>query len=156
MVKRLIQMVFILLTFVSSSYAVTTVTFESDYGIKNILLLLFLIVIFLFWIFVYRFTEELNFDRSNLLGSITNLIIKFMCWLWFLMSFYMFQSIMFISSDPDFLLNKLDLVYSLFYLSLIIFGILGLFNSVKLYNKMTGTTEFFREFVYEIKTGGKK
>jgi len=156
MVKRFIQLLLILITFISSSYAVTTITFESDYGIKNILLFIFLIVIFIFWYFIYNLTEEIKFDKKNLLKSITNFSIRMLCWVWFIALLYIFQSVLFISSAEDFLTNKLDLYYSLFYITLIITGVLGLFNSFKLYNKMTGTTEFFREFVYEIKTGGKK
>ena len=156
MVKKLIQLLFILITLISSSYAVTTITYESDYGVKNILLFIFLVVMFLFWLFIYNFTEEITFDKRNLLKSITNFGFKVLCWVWFIALFYMTQSILFISSADDFLLNKLDLVYGLFYITLIIMGVLGLFNSFKLYNKMTGTTEFFREFVYEIKTGGRK
>lgn len=156
MVQRLIYLILFALTLVSSSYATTTITFESDYGIKNILLFIFLVVVFLFWVFIYRFTDELKFDRKNLLKSMTNFGFIFLSWIWFITIFYMFQGILFISSADDFLLNKLDLIYSLFFFTLIISGILGLFNSVKLYNKMTGTTEFFKEFVYEIRTGGKK
>ena len=156
MVSRLLYILLTFLTLLSSSFATTTITFESDYGIKNILLVVFLVILFIFWVFIYRFTEELKFDRNNLLKSITNFGVKFLCWIWFIALFYMFQGVLFISSADDFLTNKLDLVYSLFYFTLIIGGILGLFNSVKLYNKMTGTTEFMREFVYEIKTGGKK
>jgi len=156
MMQKLIYILFLTITFISSSYAATTITFESDYGIKNLLLALFLIIVFCFWVFIYRFTEELKFDRQNLLKSVTNFGIRILSWIWFIAIFYMFQSVLFISSSEDFLLNKLDMIYSLLYFTLIISGILGLFNSVKLYNKMTGTTEFVKEFIYEIRTGGKR
>ena len=155
MVKRLIQ-ILLLLMLSTSTYATTTITFESDYGIKNIILFVFLVALFFFWIFIYRLTEPLEFNRSTILKSITNFGTKFMCWVWFISILYVFQSVLFISSSTTFLTDKLDLIYSVFYLSLVVFGILGLFNSVKLYNKMTGTDNFFREFIYEIKTGGRK
>lgn len=155
MVKALVYILAILIS-ITSSFAVTTITFESDYGIKNIILAVFLIVLFLFWLFIYRFTEPLEFNRQNLLKSATNFGTKMMCWIWFLSILYVFQSVMFISSSDSFLTDKLDLLYSVFYLSLMIFGVLGLFNSIKIYNKMTNTDKYMKEFIYEIKTGGKK
>lgn len=84
MVSRLIYLILFALTLISSSYAATTITFESDYGIKNILLFIFLVIVFLFWVFIYSFTDELKFDRKNLLTSITNFGFKFLSWIWFL------------------------------------------------------------------------
>lgn len=155
MVKNLIYILAILFS-ISTSFAVTTITFESDYSIKNIILAIFLIVLFLFWLFIYRFTSPLEFNRSNLLGSITNFVVKSVCWIWFISLVYTFQSVVFISTSETYLTDKLDLLYSVIYLSIILLGIIGLFNSVKLYNKMSGTSNFFREFIYEIKSGGRK
>lgn len=136
---------------------VTTITITSDYGINNFILGFFLIALFLFWLWIYlKFTETLEFNRTDLLKSITNFGIKFVCWVWFIAILYTFQAVLFISSGKTFLTDKLDLLYGVFYLSLIIFGILGVFNSVKLYNKMTKTDKFIKEFIYEIKSGGKK
>jgi len=155
MAKGLIYILVILLS-ITQTFATTIVTFESDYSIKNIILFLFLVTLFIFWLFIYRFTEPLEFNKRNILKSVTNFTTKFMCWIWFLSILYVFQAVMFISSGDTFLTDKLDLLYSVFYLSLIIFGVLGLFNSIKIYNKMSGTSEFFREFIYEIKSGGRK
>lgn len=141
---------------VMQTYAVTTITFESDYGIKNVILFIFLVALFAFWFFVYRHTQPLEFDRRQLLKSVTNTGTKIMCWIWFLAILYTSQAVLFISSNDSFLTDKLDLLYGTFYLSIIIFGFLGLLNSVKIYNKMTNTTQYFKEFVYEIKTGGRK
>jgi len=155
MAKVSIYILAILLS-IAEIFAATIITFESDYGVKNIILFIFLLTIFIFWVFIYRFTEPIEFDKKSPLKSITNLITKFMCWIWFLTLLYTFQAVMFISSASSFLTDKLDLLYGLLYLSLIIFGILGLFNSIKLYNKMSGTSEFFKEFIWDIKSGGKK
>lgn len=155
MAKGLIYILAIFLS-IAQTFATTTITFESDFGVKNFILYSFLVTLFLFWMFIYRFTDPLEFNKRNLLKSITNFATKSMCWIWFISILYVFQSILFISSGETFLTDKLDLLYSVFYLSIIIFGILGLFNSVKLYNKMSGTSEFFREFIYEIKSGGRK
>lgn len=153
---RVLSLLIAILISVTSTFATTTISFESDYGIKNVLLFAFLVALFLFWFFIYRMTEPLEFNKDNLLKSITNLVIKLNCWIWFLSILFVFQSVMFISSNESFLTDKLDLLYSVFYLSLILFGVIGLFNSVKLYNKMTNTTQFFKEFIYEIKSGGRK
>lgn len=155
MVKAL-SLIIALAISMTQTFAATTITFESDYGVKNVLLFIFLVALFLFWLFIYRMTEPLEFNRNNLLKSITNFGVKFNCWIWFISILYVFQSVLFISSSETFLTDKLDLLYSIFFLSLILFGILGLFNSIKLYNKMTGTAQFVKEFIYEIKSGGKK
>lgn len=141
---------------IMQTFATTTITYESDYGIKNVLLFIFLVALFIFWIFIYRFTEPLEYNKNNLLKSVTNFGVKVVCWIWFIALAVVFQSVLFISSGDTFLTDKLDLLYSVIYLSMIILGILGILNSVKLYNKMTGTSEFMKEFVYQIKTGGKR
>ena len=155
MAKAILYILAILISF-TSSFATTTITFESDYNIKNIILAVFLVVLFLFWLFVYRFTEPLEFNRQNILKSATNFGMKMMCWIWFLSILYVFQAVLLISSSDSFLTDKLDLLYSVFYLSLLVFGILGVLNSVKIYNKMTNTDKYVKEFIYEIKTGGRK
>ena len=154
MVRALIYILTIFIS-IAQTFAVTTITFESDYGIKNVLLSVFLIALFFFWIFIYRFTEPLEFNRKNLLKSITNFGTKFMCWIWFLSILYTFQAVLLISSSDTFLTDKFDLLYGTFYLSIIVFGVLGLFNSIKLYNKMTSTDKYLKEFIYEVKTGGR-
>lgn len=155
MIKKLIFILVIVLN-IFQIFASTIITFESDFGVKNFILYIFLVTLFLFWMFIYRFTTPLEFNKRNLIKSTTNFSIKIMCWVWFISLVYVFQSILFISSGDTFLTDKLDLLYSVFYLTLIVFGILGLFNSVKLYNKMSGTTEFFKEFIFEVKSGGRK
>lgn len=55
-----------------------------------------------------------------------------------------------------FLSDKIDLLYNLLIMTMIIMSFVGFFHILKLFNKMTGLTETLKEFVYEIKTGGRK
>lgn len=150
---------YILALFISimPSYATTTITYTSDYGINNIILFIFLVTVFFFWIWIFvKFTEPLEYNKMNILKSLTNIIIKFICWIWYIALLYVFQGVLFISSGDSFLTDKLDLLYGLIILTVVILGVVALFNGIKLSNKMIGVTEFFREFVYELKTGGRK
>lgn len=134
------------------------VTIESNYGTNNFLLMAYLLCIFIFWVWVYfYFTKEFYFDKRDLLNSISNTTIKFLCWFWFLALFYVFfNSVLLISSGDTFLTDKVDLLYNLLIVTMIIMSVIGIFYLFKLFNKMTGLTDTIEEFIYEIRTGGRK
>lgn len=145
----------LLVSMVNSVFS-ATITYTAKYGTKNYLLLLFLVILFIVWFLIYKTTKPIELNKDDILGSLTNLIIKAFSFIWFISIIMIFQAVLFVSSSETFLTDKLDLIYGLAILTAIVFGIVGVFNSIKLYNRMTGHTKFFKEFVYEIKTGGRK
>jgi len=136
----------------SSSITISTI----DYGLENILIGIFCILAFLFWMFVYSFAGKFEFDKKNLVKSITNIGVKFVSWVWFVSLFFLSLSIILISGGENFLDDKLEIIWSLGILTIIIFGMLGFMNGIKFFNKISGVENFMKEFLYEIKTGGKR
>ena len=63
--------------------------------------------------------------------------------------------VLFISNYQSYLTDKMAILHTTFYISLIILIPTGIINIWTLYNKMTKTTKFFRKFIFEMKKESK-
>ena len=154
--KKILVTLLTLITSFNLVSAVTTITLVSDYGAKNYLLALYCVLVFIFWIVVYNFTPDFEFSKDNLVKSITGILSKSVCWIWFLGLFYILKSILFVSTNVNFLEGKLVMFNSMFYITILLFGFVGIINALKFFKNISGVENFFKELNYEIKTGGKK
>lgn len=136
--------------------AVTSITLVSNYGTENYLLALYCVLIFIFWIVIYRISPEFKFDKNNLVKTITGVLTKTVCWIWFLGTFYIFQSILLISSSSSFLEGKLAMFTMMLYISMGFLSFVGIINAIKVFKGVSGVENFFKELNFEIKTGGRK
>jgi hypothetical protein len=155
-IKRLLLTLTLFFGLLNIVSAVTTISIVSDYGTKNYLLALYCVLVFIFWTVIHKFTPDFEFDKNNLVTSVTGILSKITCWIWFIGIFYILQGVLMISSNSLFLDGKLTLFYSMIYISILLFSVILVLNTVKLFKKLSGVENFFKELSYEIKTGGRK
>jgi hypothetical protein len=129
---------------------------SAEYSIKNLLLGIYLILSFLFWWFVYSRSPVLTMDKNNITLSITSISIKFICWLWFIVIFYLLRVILFVSRSETFLEDKLFIINSLMIITIIILGLVLIINLIKYLYKLGSFHELYNNLVFELRGQNRK
>lgn len=152
--KILILLKILLINFITVSATDITII-ENDYGTKNYLLALYLCFLLVFWFIIYRNTSEININEKKILASVFNSILRILCYIWFMVIFYISRAILFVSSNELFLDNKLFIINIMFYITIFIVSIYVLVNIIKYWGKASGVQEFLKNMIYEVKNANE-
>jgi len=149
--KKIICIILLFLGNIFLVFSTNVTIIEGNHGTKNYLLALYLIFLLVFWFIIYRNTSDIKINDKKIIVSLFNSTIRLLCYIWFIVIFWTSRAILFISTNENFLSDKLFIINILFYFSLIIFSIYMIINVIKYWGKVSGVEEFLKKVIYEVK-----
>lgn len=151
LIRKICLMLTLLMLNFSSAVATSITIIENTHGTKNYLLALYLVAMFVFWIFIFLRTSPIEYKENNALMSISNSVVRLLCYVWFLAVFWTFRAVLFISTSSTFLDDKLYIFNLLSYVTLALVLLFIILNMIKFWGQFTGVEEFARKVIYEVK-----
>lgn len=150
-IKKILIILSILLLNTLNIFATDITIIENDYGTKNYLLGAYLLFLLIFWFVIFKKTNPIMLNENKIIASLFNSMIRILCFVWFFVIFWVSRAVLFVSTNADFIDDKLLIINIMFYFTLVVVGLYVLISVIQMYGRVSGVGQFVKKMIYEVK-----